>query len=567
MNLADAMAPGGPFEPWYRGPSWANRRVVAKAIDGLPMSPAEAEFFASISGGRQPPRRRPRENWFAFGRGAGKDSVASGAAAIDAATFDPSILRPGERALVLCVATDKDTARIIRRYIGAFFERIPAFAEMVQRSTEDLIELSNSVDIAIAAGNFRSVRGRPILTAVLDEIAFFRSEESSTPDTELYRAILPGMRLPQSRMIGISSPYKKSGLLYKKHRDHFGQSSDDVVVLQAASHILNPVLDTRDRDRAMIEDPAAARSEWGAEFRDDLVTFIDPAVVDRAVVAGRTELPPVSGVTYIGGVDPSGGSSDSMTFSVAHAEGERGVLDYVGEWCAPFSPEAVVQEIADICRRYNIRTVIGDRYGGEWPRERFRVHGIEYEIAPMSRSDTYLHLLPALNTPGRIELLDQKRLISQLCGLERRVGRGKDSVDHPRGAHDDVINAAAISLCAAALALQSSADGWIEFYRRQVEEPWRFSGNTDTDPIKAPAFGLDFTTEQLIRIIVPAPIAADGFACGPYSGHRYGLRRVGSQAIVEMSHRDARELLAASPVWLALNPDAAKALGMTEVAE
>jgi hypothetical protein len=185
----------------------------------------------------------------------------------------------------------------------------------------------------------------------------------------------------------------------------------------------------------------------------------------------------------------------------------------------------------------------------------------------MSRSDTYLHLLPALNTPGRIELLDQKRLISQLCGLERRIGRGKDSVDHPRGAHDDVINAAAISLCAAALALQSSADGWIEFYRRQVEEPWRFSGNTDTDPIKAPAFGLDFTTEQLIRIIVPAPIAADGFACGPYSGHRYGLRRVGSQAIVEMSHRDARELLAASPVWLALNPDAAKALGMTEVAE
>ena len=181
--------------------------------------------------------------------------------------------------MVICVATDKDTARIIRKYIGAFFERIPAFARMVQRSTEDLIELSNSVDIAIAAGNFRSVRGRPILTAILDEIAFFRSEESSTPDTELYRALLPGMRLPTSRMIGISSPYKKAGLLYTRHRTRFGKDSDDVMVLRAASHVMKPDLDTADRDRMMAEDPAAGRAEYYAEFRDDLVILIDPATV------------------------------------------------------------------------------------------------------------------------------------------------------------------------------------------------------------------------------------------------------------------------------------------------
>jgi hypothetical protein len=66
--------------------------------------------------------------------------------------------------------------------------------------------------------------------------------------------------------------------------------------------------------------------------------------------------------------------------------------------------------------------------------------------------------LPLLNS-GRCELLDNARLISQLCGLERRVARGgKDSIDHaPSRAlnssegRDDVSNAAAGALVGVAL--------------------------------------------------------------------------------------------------------------------
>src|SRR5262249_5708609 len=48
---------------------------------------------------------------------------------------------------------------------------------------------------------------------------------------------------------------------------------------------------------------------------------------------------------------------------------------------------------------------------------------------------------------GRVELLDNARLVSQLCSLERKTSRiGKDSVDHPPGQHDDVINAASGAL-------------------------------------------------------------------------------------------------------------------------
>ena len=494
------------FQPWFRGESWNGWRAVLKATNALPMTPEEIAFFKSVAGGRKPPSRRPREVWLAIGRRGGKDSVVSAIATHAAASFNPKgILRPGERALVACTAPDRDTAKIIKKYIESYFELIPSLAKMKVRTTDDVIELRNSVDIAVMTGNFRSIRGRPILCAILDEVAFLRDETSSAPDVELYNALLPGMAtIPQAMMIGISSPYRKSGLLYKKWREHFEVDDDNVLVIQAPSHIMNPVLDTSDRDRQMIEDPARARAEWYAEFRDDLVAFIDPATVDRCVVAGRTELPPVSGVTYAAAVDPSGGSSDSMTLAIAHAEGERGILDLVREWPAPFSPEQTVIEIVEICRRYNIRAVTGDRYAGEWPRERFRFQRIEYELAGRSRSEAYLTLLPAINTPGRIELLDNRRLISQLCGLERHAARsGRDTVDHPRGAKDDVINAAALALVGAALAPKTPAENWIEYYRRLNEAAGTLPEQRSSE--KKPEFGYEVTPRAIKKHRVRVP--------------------------------------------------------------
>ncbi len=61
----------------------------------------------------------------------------------------------------------------------------------------------------------------------------------------------------------------------------------------------------------------------------------------------------------------------------------------------------------------------------------------------MNRSEFYLAFLPMLNS-GRVDLLDNPRMVAQFIGLERRTSRaGKDAVDHAPGAHDDVANAAA----------------------------------------------------------------------------------------------------------------------------
>jgi hypothetical protein len=121
--------------------------------------------------------------------------MASAVAALAAALFDqPHKLRPGERALVLCLACDRAQAKIILNYIKAYFTGIPSLAAMVQgEMTAEGFSLNNLVDIAVGTNSFRAVRGSPLLLGILDELAFWRDENSAKPDEELYRALSPAL--------------------------------------------------------------------------------------------------------------------------------------------------------------------------------------------------------------------------------------------------------------------------------------------------------------------------------------------------------------------------------------
>jgi hypothetical protein len=182
-------------------------------------------------------------------------------------------------------------------------------------------------------------------------------------------------------------------------------------------------------------------------------SFVSAEAIEACVVPGRLELAPVHGTFYSAFTDPSGGSSDSFTLAIAHAEVRDGVevvtIDAVRETRPKFSPEHVVQEYAALLRQYNVVVVDGDRYAGEWPREQFLKHGITYATADRAKSELYVDTLAWLNS-RRVELLDLPRLKAQLLGLERRTSRGgRDSIDHAPGAHDDVANVVAGAIVSA----------------------------------------------------------------------------------------------------------------------
>ena len=293
------------------------------------------------------------------------------------------------------------------------------------------------------------------------------SDDTANPDTEVLRALRPALATTGGMLVCISSPHAKRGELYSTFKRHYGPAGHPLIlVAKAPSRTMNSTLPQRVVDRAYEEDPESASAEYGAEFRGDLVVFVSRDALEAAVSRGVTVRAPVDGVAYQGFVDPSGGSSDSMTMAIAHNEDGRAVLDCVGERKAPFSPESVVAEFAATFREYRILTIRGDRYGGEWPRERFAVHGIAYHPADMNRSEIYLSFLPMLNS-GRVDLIDNGRMVTQFAGLERRTSRtGKDTVDHAPGAHDDVANAVAGAIL---LAGGSGEIGWLRYMRLEAE--------------------------------------------------------------------------------------------------
>ncbi len=91
-------------------------------------------------------------------------------------------------------------------------------------------------------------------------------------------------------------------------------------------------------------DPASAAAEYMAKFRVDIETFVAREVIEAATFPDRRELPPIADQKYWAFVDPSGGSSDSMTLAIAHCEGETAVLDVVREVRPPFRPDSVVAD-------------------------------------------------------------------------------------------------------------------------------------------------------------------------------------------------------------------------------
>jgi len=83
----------------------------------------------------------------------------------------------------------------------------------------------------------------------------------------------------------------------------------------------------------------------------------------------------------------------------------------------------------------------GDRFGGEYPRERFRAYGVAYEVSEKTKSDIYKDLLPLINSE-QVELLDDNVLINQLCSLERNPSRsGSETISPPKDRRDGVVNA------------------------------------------------------------------------------------------------------------------------------
>jgi hypothetical protein len=448
LTIIDACTDPELFAPWFKGASWAAWFVFLRVMFALPLDEAGLQLFRACTGRSSPSLLGYLEVSLIIGRRGGKSLILAMISTYLSCFFDwRPYLTAGERASVVIIAADRRQATVIFKYLRAFLS-VPLLKGMIQRETADTIDLNNGVTIEIQTASFRTIRGRTVVAALADELAYWMSDDSSAnPDTEILAALRPAMAtIPKAMLLKASSPYSRRGALWNDHRKHFGKDDSAMLVWQAPTTTMNPSVPEAFIAAEYENDPANAAAEYGAQFRSDIEAYVTREAAEAVVADGRFELPPMASATYSAFCDPSGGSSDSMTLAIAHREGEHAILDAIREVKPPFSPESVVAEFATLLKTYRVFTVLGDRYAGQWPAERFTVHGITYSAAAKPKSDIYRDFLPAVNG-RRVELLDHPKLISQLCGLERRTWRGgRDSIDHAPNQHDDVVNCVAGAL-------------------------------------------------------------------------------------------------------------------------
>src|SRR6516162_1272716 len=444
QSLQDPNLLGGALT----GESWAAWRTLLVASMGESLTEDERATFRALTGRDREPLQRVDQFAAVIGRRGGKSRAMATLATYIAGLCDHSdALVPGERGVLLCVALDQRVAKIILDYAEACFQRSPILRQLIANRTADALELTNGITLKVRPASFRKLRGPTYIAVIADELAFWYVDTAyANPDVEILNAVEPGLATKGGPLILASSPHARRGALWDVFKRHYGAAGDPLIlVAHGASRTFNPSLPQRVVDRALEKDHARATAEYLAQFRTDVEGFVALEVVEGCVGDYREQLP-ARGIRYGAFVDPAGGSCpDAMTLAIAHKTrpDDRIIIDAVREMRPPFSPTVVVDEFAELLKAYDVTKVVGDHYGGEFVKEPFRKHGISYELCKQPKSDLYRDLLPSLNS-GQIVLPRHDRLVAQICGLERRIGRsGKNSIDHAPNGHDDLANAVA----------------------------------------------------------------------------------------------------------------------------
>jgi hypothetical protein len=442
VNIIEAIKRRDIFGHFMRGKKFAAWAVFLKAIYNLEMTSDEDEIYKKCTG-RARYSDEFQECYALVGRRGWKSSVSALIACWEALfSGQAEELTPGENGYIFLIATDRKQAQIVLSYVRAILKN---FEDEIEKDLTWEIHLRNQVIISIKPATYRASRGFTTLAIVADELCFWRDETSANPAEEVISSILPGLK-ESGRLIGLSTPYSRTGYLFELYEENYKQESP-ILIWHASTVQMNPgfkqSIITRLMQRRGKEKTIAMRSEFEAEWRADIETFITIEEYQTAVLEGIPQVPAFASHQYRAFVDASGGKSDSFTLAISHEEDDYAALDLVYERRAPFNPEDAVSDIVEILKRYRIKAVTGDRYGGEWVASSFRKKGIVYQESKLDKSSIYEEF-QALIAMRRLMLIDNARLQQQCCALERRLrAGGKDVIEHAPGAKDDLINSAA----------------------------------------------------------------------------------------------------------------------------
>jgi hypothetical protein len=153
---------------------------------------AEAEVYRACTGRSGLPDRPFREAWLICGRRSGKSFTMALIAVYLGCFRDYRLyLGPGEKATVMVIAADKKQAKQVLRFMRGLLSA-PVLAKRVVNDTAESIEIEGDVTLEVVTAS-HAVRGYSVAAALVDELAFFPSDDASVSGSEIIAAIRPAM--------------------------------------------------------------------------------------------------------------------------------------------------------------------------------------------------------------------------------------------------------------------------------------------------------------------------------------------------------------------------------------
>ena len=274
ITLSQAITDPALFGGTFGAPSFWTWRVIAKLIDGIPLTEQrEIDLFEQCTGRSYSRfnRRAVKRFIILAGRRAGKDRFESAVAVWRAALCCDwrQHQSAGEGAVCLLLGADKKQAAILRRYCHGLLQT-PLLAREVTRSTGETTEFRNGASLEIATNDPRLVRGRSAIAVLGSECCYWKTDEyNAASDAEVVPAAVNSMAMcPDTDLLMLaSSVYRKVGYMYAQYKKLFGNDEADELCWFAPSIVMNPRLPASVIDRrwpATSRKPRPSSTTFGA---------------------------------------------------------------------------------------------------------------------------------------------------------------------------------------------------------------------------------------------------------------------------------------------------------------